>query len=132
VLDFDAGATEVAIWKAIMPQHYSGGGVTAYVHVTMSSDNNASHGVRLDGAFEDDSDHDMDTDGFASVQSATGHPSATLGKETIIELSFTDGAQMDSVSAGDLFRFLLQRDHDHADDDATGDLELHYIELREA
>ncbi|NIV29464.1 MAG: hypothetical protein GWN58_08125, partial [Anaerolineae bacterium] len=37
VLDFDASASESAVFSAVMPQVYGGGGVTAYVSWAMSS-----------------------------------------------------------------------------------------------
>ena len=132
VLDFAADATERAVFSYIMPQHYDGGGVTVYAHFTMTSDTNTGHGVRIDGAFEDDGSQDIDADGFASAQSVTAAPNGTSGIETVAQISFTDGAQMDGVGAGDRFRFYIERDHDHADDDATGDMELGQVEIREA
>lgn len=130
-LDFDAGATERAVFSGKMPQSYAGGGITAYIHVAASTDNNVAHQYRLDMAFENVASLDMDSDSFAAAQSASDNPNATLGVETITTIAFTDGAQMDSVTAGDRFRIYIDRDHDHGDDDMTGDLELYTVELRE-
>jgi hypothetical protein len=131
-LDFDAAADESAVFTGIMPRHYAGGGVTVYLHWAATSDTNNAHMCRWDVAFEAISGQDLDADGFAAVQSATGNPNATSGIETVTTIAFTDGAQMDSVAAGGLFRMKVTRDADHAtDDDMTGDAELIGIEIKE-
>lgn len=132
VYDADAAATERRVVSGVMPQHYDGGGIDVLFHHTMSVDNNALHGVRTDIALEDDSALDLDADDFAAAQSVTTAPNATLGIETVGTIPFTDGAQMDNVGKGDRFRLYIERDHDHGDDDATGDTEYAHIEMREA
>ena len=131
VLDFDAAADESAIFTVIMPQHYAGGGLTVKVHYAMSTA--TANGVRLDVAIEKigDEQQDIDADGFAAVQSVTDTVPATSGHVGVATVTFTDGAQMDSVVAGDAYRVKVTRDADHAGDDATGDLELVGVEIRE-
>jgi len=46
-----------------------------------------------------------------------------------VNVAFTDGAQMDSVAVGELFRIKVTRDA--ASDDAAGDAELHAVEIKE-
>jgi len=88
--------------------------------------------VDWDAAFEliGDQDLDIDGDSFAAVNSVddTTVPD-TSGLVDIVSIAFTDGADMDSVTAGDSFRLKINRDA--ASDDATGDAELFKIELRE-
>ena len=131
VLDFDAGTNEDAVFTGVMPQHYSGTtGVTVYIHYSMSSA--VALTIDWDVAFEliGDGDQDIDSDGFAAVQSVdnTTVP-GTSGLVDVVSVAFTDGAQMDSVAAGDLFRIKVTRDA--VSDDATGDGELHSVEIRE-
>lgn len=133
-LDFDAAATEVAVFSGVMPQVYAGTtGITVYIHAALSSDTNNAHKVRWDAAFEriGDSQQDIDSDGFAAVQSVSMSVPSTSGYLDIVSIAFTDGAQMDSIAVGESFRLKVQRDHDHADDDATGDAELFKVEIRE-
>jgi len=132
VYDADAATAERRVVSGIMPQHYDGGGIDVLVHFSMSADNNDAHGVRVAVALEDDSAQDLDSDSFASAQEATGNPSTTLGVETVVTVSFTDGAQMDNVGAGDRFRLYIERNVSHGDDDATGDAEFGPIEIRES
>jgi hypothetical protein len=130
VLDFDASTNESAVFSAIMPRHYGGGGVTVYLHVAASSATTGDWD--FDVAFEriGDSQQDIDSDGFATAQSVdnTTVP-GTSGHVDIISVAFTDGAQMDSVAVGEGFRLKVTRDA--ASDTATGDAELRFVELKE-
>lgn len=130
VLDFDATTNETAIFTGIMPRHYDAGGVTVYIHWAASTDTTDTHHCFWDAAFELDTGLDMDGDSFAAVNSVdTDHCNATSGIETVTAITFTDGADMDSVVAGALFRLLITRDA--ANDDMTGDAEVYAIELKE-
>lgn len=128
VLDFDASSNESAIFQTIMPQRYDGGGVTVRLRLSMSSA--TSGDVDVDAAFELQTGQAVTADGFAAVQSTdnTTVP-GTAGTEFEVTISFTDGAQMDSVGAGDLFRLKITRDA--ASDTAAGDMQLHAVEIRE-
>ena len=131
VLDFNDTTNESAVFSGIMPQNYAGTtGVTVYLHFAMST---ASSGdVDWDVAFEliGDQDQNIDSDSFAAVNSVddTTVP-GTAGLVDIVSVAFTDGADMDSVLAGDGFRIKITRDA--ASDSASGDAELRFIEIRE-
>lgn len=130
VLDFDGGTNESAVFKDVMPQHYAAGGVTVFIHYSMSSA--TSNDIDWDAAFErvSDSIQDIDSDGFAAVQSTDGTTvPATSGHVDIIEIGFSDGSEMDSVVAGDGFRLKITRDA--ANDTSTTDSELWIVEIRE-
>jgi len=130
-LDFDATTNESAVFSAVMPQHYAGTtGVTVYLHYAMSSA--TADTVDWDVAFERIGDQQLDIDGddFAAVNSVddTTVP-GTSGLVDIVNVAFTNGADMDSVAVGELFRIKVIRDA--ASDDATGDAELYAVEIRE-
>ena len=131
VLDFDAASNEFAVFSGIMPRHYAGGGVTAYLHYAMTSATTDT--VDWDVAWEriGDQQLDIDADSFAAVQSVdnTTVPDAA-GKVDIVSIAFTDGAQMDSVAVGEAFRLYVMRDA--LSDDAAGDAELMAVELKES
>lgn len=130
VLDFDTTTGESAIFKGVMPRHYSGGGVTIYVHYSMTSATSGTCGWLT--AFErvSDSQQDIDSDGFASANTLTAVTvPATSGHVDIASVAHTDGAQMDSVAVGEGFRLKITRDV--ANDDAAGDAELWAIEIKE-
>lgn len=130
VLDFNDTTNEDAVFTGIMVRHYDGGGVTVYIHYAMSSA--TSGDIDWDAAFEriGDQEQDLDSDGFAAVQSvdSTTVP-GTSGLVDIVSIAFTDGAQMDSITVGESFRIKITRDA--ASDTATGDAELVAIEIKE-
>lgn len=130
VLDFDAATNWSAVFSDVMPRHYDGGGVTVYLHYAMSSAE--ADTVDWDVAFEriGDQQQDLDADGFAAVNSVdnTTVP-GTSGLVDIVNVAFTNGADMDSVAVGEGFRLEVTRDA--ASDDAAGDAELRFVEIKE-
>ena len=131
VLDFSAVGNQSAVFSAVMPRNYAGTtGLTGYIHYSMSSAVTGT--VDWDMAFEriGDQQQDVDVDSFAAVQSVddTDVPGVS-GMVDIVNVAFTNGADMDSVAVGELFRIKVTRDA--ASDDATGDAELHAIEIKE-
>lgn len=133
VLDYDDTVTESGYFKGIMPQNYAGGGITVINHTAMSSA--ISGVVVLGGALErlgTATTDLMDIDGFAANNQATATvATATGGPDLPVTITFTDGADMDSVTAGDPFRYRFQRVATATGDTASGDLELTGIEIRE-
>jgi hypothetical protein len=131
VLDFDAASDESAVFGSVMPRHYDGGGVTVSLIWLAST---ATEGdVVWNVAFErhqDDTD-DLDSDSFAAVNAATATCASASGEPQYTDVAFTDGADMDSVAAGESFRLKVTRDADNESDDMTGDAELLRAEIRE-
>jgi len=131
VLDFITDtASEYAIFTGVMPQSYTNAtGVTVYIHYSMSSA--TSGDVDWDVSWEriGDGVQDIDSDGWAAANSVDGTTvPGTSGYVDRISVNFDDGADMDSVDAGDLFRIRIMRD---IADTAAGDAELHSLELEE-
>ena len=130
VLDFDPAINESAVFSGVMPRNYGGGGLTVYIHYSMTSA--IVNTVDWDVSFEriGDGSQDIDIDGFASAQSVDNSTvPGTSGHVDIVNVAFTDGAQMDSIAAGESFRLKLTRDA--VSDNATGDAEFHKIEIKE-
>ena len=130
VLDFDATTNETAIFSAVMPRNYAGGGLTVYLHYAMTSAE--ADTVDWDVAFERIGDGvlDIDADSFAAVNSVDNTPlPATTGLVDIVNVTFTDGADMDSIAVGEAFRLSVTRDA--VSDDAAGDAELLAVEIKE-
>ena len=131
-LDFSGGGTnESAVFSGVMPQNYAGGGVEVYIHY--ATDATDQDDIDWDAAFEriGDQQQDIDADGFAAVQSVdnTATPAVSHNVD-IVSIAFTDGAQMDSVVAGESFRLKITRDT--ASDVMTEDANLVKVEIREA
>lgn len=131
VLDFDDSTDEAAVFTGFMPWHYAGGGITAYAVVSFASDTNNAHTGQLEVSFEriGDGQQDLDSDGFAAAKDLTVTVPSTCGATEVGSVSFSDGAEMDHVSAGELFRVKLSCDTSGSD--FSGDLELSRLVLRE-
>lgn len=133
VLDFDAAADESAIWTDVLPRHYAGGGITVTLIWAATS---ATFGTcRWAVALEriDAGTLDIDADSFATAQTTGGTANGTSGATTYTTIAFTNGAQMDSLAAGEAFRIKVTRDADGTSgtDDMTGDAELIGLEIKE-
>ena len=130
VLDFNATTpNESAVFSGVMPQHYAGGGVTVYLYYCMTSATTGD--VDWDVAFERLEDTAViSSDAFAAVQSVdnTTVP-GVAGTVDVVSIAFTNGAQMDSVVAGDYFRIKVTRDG--VSDTTAGTAELLKVEVRE-
>jgi len=124
VLVFDDTAEAAATSpEYAMPASFAGGTLKATVFGFAAT--NAADGVVFD-VFVEAKTPDTDT---LDLETATSWDSAnssgdwdlsgtTAGDPTDIEVTLTN---KDSVAAGDLVRFGIRRDTDHANDDASGD-----------
>ena len=132
LLDFDAAANEIEIFFGVMPRTYAGGGVTNSFYVLTTQ---VTGDMSFKGFFKsvtDDADN-LDTKTFAAPQgnAAIDAPSAS-GEPKLFTIAHTNGAQMDSVAAGEPFFYMLMRDaQDGTADDMTGDAELLSVEVKE-
>lgn len=130
VLLFDDTTNWSAVFSAVMPRNYGGGGLTVYLHYAMATA--VANTIDWDVAFERVGDQQLDIDGdsFAAANSVdnTTVP-GTAGLVDIVNVAFTDGADMDSVAVGEGFRMKVTRDA--ANDDATGNAQLRWVELKE-
>jgi len=141
VLDFDNTIAESALFGGILPRNYAGGGITvtvlwmaggvALVHDVTTPF--ATGNVKWNAAFERHQvgTDDLDTDSFATAQTATGAAPGTDGSVQSTSIPFTNGAQIDSLAVGESFRLKVTRDAADAGDTMTGDAELLRVELRE-
>lgn len=132
VLDFDAGVDESAIVSAVLPRHYAGGGLTVTL-IWMASSATTGN-VIWNAAIErlEDEGTDLDADSFAAAQAAAAAAApATNGALQYTTITFTSGAQMDSLAVGEAFRLKITRDADHASDTMAGDAELLAVEIKE-
>lgn len=123
VFDFDDSADEYMDFLCRLCG-YDGSGLTIGTPYSMSSA--VANQVRIEAAIrrmnddaEDiDSAHSYDYNGVSdTVPSAAGE----LSYPTI---TFSDGADMDSLADGEVFILRIHRDYDHGDDTANGDMEL--------
>tara|TARA_R110000803_G_C11989495_1_gene321968 strand:- start:13522 stop:14013 length:492 start_codon:yes stop_codon:yes gene_type:complete len=129
-LDFDGATNESAVFSFTMPDHYAGTtGISCRVGLSALG---TSQDIDLDIAIERIGNDvlDVDADSFAAAVSLDAQTSsATAGKVTVHTVALTDGAQMDSLVAGEQGRLKITRDA--ASDGSVVDMELHFIDVYE-
>ncbi|MGB0747195.1 MAG: hypothetical protein ACPGO3_00470 [Magnetospiraceae bacterium] len=129
VIDFAIG--ESVHFADVLGDWYAGGGLTVTVHFAMSAA--ISNSIRLEAAFEriGVGVQDLDADGFAAAKnSGDVVVPGTSGLIGTAVITFANGAEIDSLVAGESFRLILTRIA-AGGTDATGDLELHRIDIEE-
>ena len=127
MLDFDGTTDEEAVFRGVMPSHYSGGGITAIVTVMFTSATSGTANVELS---LERGNRDADSDSFAAMTDGSVVPNGTSGVRTQVSIPISND---DGITAGDNFRLKMRRDADgtNGTDDITSDMELVAIELRE-
>lgn len=133
-LDFDDTTDESLDFPGFMPRHYDGGGIIVTVGWAATSATTGT--ISLDVAFasvSDDAD-DLDDDLFAAPNNANPTTASVSGEVDYVEITFTDGVDMDSIAAGEYFRMRITRDADGttSTDNLVGDMELIFVEIRES
>jgi hypothetical protein len=127
-LDFDAGTAESAVFTGKMRPSYAGTGVTVTIHWAATTA--TSGNVMWQVAFERVDGQDTDSDGFATAQAfAAAAANGTSGTPTKSALNISNGANMDSVVAGDMYRIKITRDATNGSDTMTGDAEVMFVEV---
>ena len=130
VLDFDDTTQETCYFEGVLPNSYSGGGVTITLLSALTSATTGTLGYLV--AFEriEVGVTDLDSDSFGStfVVTATTVP-GTSGVTMLQTLNLSDGAAMDNLLAGERFRLRIQRNVSL--DTAVGDAELVSVSMVE-
>jgi isopentenyl diphosphate isomerase/L-lactate dehydrogenase-like FMN-dependent dehydrogenase len=123
VFDFDASAIEYMDFKCVL-RGYGGGGLTFTLPYSMTSA--TTGGVRLEVGIRrmvDDAE-DIDAAHTYDFNGVTDTVASLAGELSYPVVTFTDGADMDSWTDGEVAIVRVRRKIDDAGDDATGDLEL--------
>lgn len=134
VLDYDTTTAEYADFLFFLPRNYGGGGLD--VILIWMATSATSGEVVWGGAFRRLVDDAEDLDSTAhsydynTIGAGATAPSAT-GEQAYDTISFTDGADMDSLAAGEWAILRIKRDTADSDDDMAGDAELVGIEIKE-
>lgn len=123
VLDFDTTTQEAAIFTGILPSDYAGGGITVTLWCALSTATSGTLGWDVAIERTDAGGLDIDADSFATAQTITAAAvPGTSGQVMVMSVNIANGADMDSVAPGELFRLRVRRDV--ANDTAAGDAEL--------
>lgn len=122
-LDFDTTTQETAIWSGCLPAGYAGNGITVHIYCSLTSATSGTVGWDVSIERMDASTLDIDADSFATAQTVTAVTvPGTSGQLLKMSVNISNGANMDSLAAGEMFRLRVRRDV--ANDTATGDAEL--------
>lgn len=124
VLDFDAATDEAVFFEDVLPLNYSGGGLTVgvYFMASTATSGNVVWGGAVEREF--DSSTDLDSDSFATEQTVTIATAGTSGIVAKGSITHSSGANMDSVAAGEPFRYRLRRIGSSGSDTMAGDAEM--------
>ena len=131
VWDFDDTTDEYIDVYGVLATNYSGGGLTVALYWSATS---ATSGAVVWRAairrIADDAD-DVDASQTYDFNSVTATTASASGEVDYTTITFTSGADMDSLAAGEQFILRLTRDADNGSDTMTGDAELHAVVVRE-
>lgn len=124
VWDFDDTTAEYMDFLCYLGPNYAGGGITIVLPWTATSA--TSNSVVWQAAFRRlNTAEDVDTSQTYDYNAASASTaSSTNGQPVYPTVAFTNGADMDSVAAGDLFMLRVGRLPTDAGDTMTGDAEL--------
>lgn len=131
VLDFDADADESAVFGGVLPNNYAGGGLTVTLVWMATTATTGDVVWNADIERHQDDAFDIDADGFAGANAATATTASATGEQQYTDITFTDGADMDSLAAGESFRIKITRDANNASDNMAGDAELLRVIIKE-
>lgn len=131
ILVFNKDTDWSAIFKGFLPRNYAGGGITvrlqtAYDTITSGTAVWTAEIERIQAGTLD-----IDSDSFAAAQTANATVPGTAGIPVNTDITFTDGAQMDSLAAGEWFRLRVTRDANNGSDNADNNGQLLGVEIRE-
>ena len=136
VLDFDATTNQIAVFMGVMDRAYAGGGMTLSCWVAGA---NNTGDMDFQAAFKSvTTDVDNILSLTAGKQFAATNENAAIDAPSVVgefvsfTITFTDGADMDSVAVGEPFFLLIMRDaQDGTNDDMAGDASLLVVEGQE-
>lgn len=133
VLDFDDTTQEYMDFYFFMPRNYGGNGTT--ILIAYSAAEAAPDVVDWEFAFRrvaDDAE-DLDTTAHTFDYNGTVDTApSVVGEVAYATITFTDGADMDNVTAGDYCIGRVTRDPTpDSGTDVTGDASIHFIEIKE-
>jgi len=133
VLDFDDATDEAIIFAGVMPDAYDSGGYTVTLGWMFTSSGTPGTDTCAWNVYwmsvTDDAD-DLDTKAFAAANSATSTSATADGEVKYEDITFTDGADSDSVAKNEYFRIKVERNA-ASGTASPGDAELVFVKIKE-
>ena len=140
VLDFDASVNEIAMFSAVMPANYGGGGLTCNLAITSTTATGDMSWAMFMKSITKEVDNINAVGEDPSALKVFAAPNfntafdaaASAGDEAQETTGFTNGADMDSIAVNERFSVLLMRDaQDGTNDDMAADAQFEFLEIRE-
>jgi len=129
-LAFDDTTDETEYWLGWMPEDYGSGGLTVEILWTIESTSGNNFGAEVGFARLEDGVTDLDAPGFAANNVDAWEHNGASGVVNQDAITFTNGADMDSIGAGEFFLVRLVRDAS-VGTDLTGDVLVLGMVIRE-
>jgi hypothetical protein len=130
-LAYDSATDENADFIGIMPRAYAGGGLTLTLYWASGV---TTGDVVWNAAFrriQDDAE-DIDTTAHSyDFNAVTATTASAAGEVDYATITFTNGADMDSLAVGELFNLRITRDANNGSDGMSGDAYLIAVEIKE-
>ena len=127
VAAFDDTTTEYLDFYSVMPNHYDGGGLTCTVIFTHANNSSGPSWYLGFRRMQDDVDNMTSNHTYVYNSVAATVPD-TVGKIGYADITFTDGADMDSIATGEYFVSRIYRD---VATGGTGDANLLCVYIKE-
>lgn len=129
---FDPGATDEYMYlRGFMPAHYGGGGVTLTIGWSAAAVTGVCRWAAAFKSLSDDADV-ITTKAFAAPNTVDATVASIAREIDYATITFTDGADMDSVAAEEMFVLEISRNSSNAADTMnSNDAELQFVLLQE-
>lgn len=129
--NFDASSIEYLDYQCVL-KNYAGGGLTVELKWAAASATTGSvvWGAAVRRAADDAEDLDTSHTYDFNDASAAAAPSAS-GELSYDNVTFTNGADMDSLANNEAFILRVRRDPTNGSDDMAGDAQLYSVTIRE-
>lgn len=130
-LAFDSATAEYADFQGVLPRNYASGGLTLTLHWASGVTTNNTVWNAAFRRVQDDAE-DLDTTAHSyDYNAVTATTASAAGEVDYATVTFTDGADMDSLAVGELFVLRIKRDATNGSDTMSGDAYLIAIEVKE-
>lgn len=130
VLAYDDATDQTEYWLCWMPEDYGAGGLTCEVIWSFAGTSTNNFGAEIGIARLQADTTDLDAANFAANNTASFAHNGTNGGVNQDTITFTNGADMDSVAAGEPFFIRLMRDTS-VSSDLVGDVDVLGMVVRE-
>lgn len=133
LFNFDDTTVEYIDFECVLPSNYSGGGLTLVIrwHSASATSGGVVWGAAIRRDVDDGEDWDTTAHSYDFNDSGTATAPSAVGESSYDNIAFTDGADMDSLAAGEGFVLRIRRTTGAGGDNMAGDARLRSIEIRE-